>query len=472
MRCDRRSDSRVMIPAYSRVIASPLCFPVASSSPNMRISDSGVFSSCETLAMKSLFICEARRSARTDSQTTAQPERDDHRGDRDQQHPQDALRLGLRPQLGHVAGRDLDAPGVQRLAERRLVLERRPRLRLAVDGARHLVEDDDPPLARHHLHLVGDPVLGDERQIQLGRDVVVVTVGGLLGGVGDEHRLALEQLVQVAEVSRLVGGPGLQRLPLQPLDVALPAVHLAPAVRRVRRRVERADLERLVEQRHRLDPRRADRRAPAARRAVSSHSICLEQLAVGLVDAVLDLLREQVGELLVPLHQRRLAAHRRRHRVAVAVVGERHGRPDDGREDDGQDDRSQRDACALPGHRGWLRIARKPTPWPKSSATFSSARTPARPAPNPPAALEVRPRSPPRCKKGWGVIPSCGGGWPSPRPVASAPASKGPTIVVYPEAVWYVGVTPADVPEIVEQHMSGGRPVERLRRKDEGESTD
>ena len=47
------------------------------------------------------------------------------------------------------------------------------------------------------------------------------------------------------------------------------------------------------------------------------------------------------------------------------------------------------------------------------------------------------------------------------------PCFEGPTIVVYPEAVWYVGVTPADVPEIVEQHMSGGRPVERLRRQDQ-----
>ena len=27
-----------------------------------------------------------------------------------------------------------------------------------------------------------------------------------------------------------------------------------------------------------------------------------------------------------------------------------------------------------------------------------------------------------------------------------------------------MGVTAADVPEIVEQHMRGGRPVERLRR--------
>ena|SRR5947209_1063709 len=38
----------------------------------------------------------------------------------------------------------------------------------------------------------------------------------------------------------------------------------------------------------------------------------------------------------------------------------------------------------------------------------------------------------------------------------------GPTVVVYPEAVWYGGVTPADVHEIVESHIIGNRPVERL----------
>ena len=43
------------------------------------------------------------------------------------------------------------------------------------------------------------------------------------------------------------------------------------------------------------------------------------------------------------------------------------------------------------------------------------------------------------------------------------PCFEGPTIVVYPEAVWYVGVTKEDVAEIVEQHMLAGRPVERLR---------
>lgn len=39
---------------------------------------------------------------------------------------------------------------------------------------------------------------------------------------------------------------------------------------------------------------------------------------------------------------------------------------------------------------------------------------------------------------------------------------KGPTVVVYPEAVWYGGVTLDDVDEIVDQHIIGGRPVLRL----------
>jgi (2Fe-2S) ferredoxin len=39
----------------------------------------------------------------------------------------------------------------------------------------------------------------------------------------------------------------------------------------------------------------------------------------------------------------------------------------------------------------------------------------------------------------------------------------GPTVVVYPEAVWYGFVKPEDVTEIVEEHVRQGRPVERLR---------
>lgn len=38
----------------------------------------------------------------------------------------------------------------------------------------------------------------------------------------------------------------------------------------------------------------------------------------------------------------------------------------------------------------------------------------------------------------------------------------GVTIVVYPEQVWYGGVTVDDIPEIVEQHLIGGKVVERL----------
>ena len=43
----------------------------------------------------------------------------------------------------------------------------------------------------------------------------------------------------------------------------------------------------------------------------------------------------------------------------------------------------------------------------------------------------------------------------------------GPTVVVYPEAVWYGHVQASDAAEIVEQHLVGGRPVERLRLADE-----
>src|SRR5579862_6378473 len=38
----------------------------------------------------------------------------------------------------------------------------------------------------------------------------------------------------------------------------------------------------------------------------------------------------------------------------------------------------------------------------------------------------------------------------------------GPTVVVYPEAVWYGHVKPEDVDEIIESHIIGNKPVERL----------
>jgi (2Fe-2S) ferredoxin len=42
------------------------------------------------------------------------------------------------------------------------------------------------------------------------------------------------------------------------------------------------------------------------------------------------------------------------------------------------------------------------------------------------------------------------------------PCLEGPSIVVYPEGVWYARVQKSDAPEIVREHMLGGRPVERL----------
>ena len=42
----------------------------------------------------------------------------------------------------------------------------------------------------------------------------------------------------------------------------------------------------------------------------------------------------------------------------------------------------------------------------------------------------------------------------------------GPNVVVYPDGVWYGGVTEADVAEIVDRHLVGGEPVARLRLAD------
>lgn len=40
--------------------------------------------------------------------------------------------------------------------------------------------------------------------------------------------------------------------------------------------------------------------------------------------------------------------------------------------------------------------------------------------------------------------------------------SRGATLVVYPENVWYAGVTLQDLDEIVASHLVAGRPVDRL----------
>ena len=40
---------------------------------------------------------------------------------------------------------------------------------------------------------------------------------------------------------------------------------------------------------------------------------------------------------------------------------------------------------------------------------------------------------------------------------------QGCSVVVYPEGVWYGHVALSDVNELVDQHLIGGEPVERLR---------
>jgi (2Fe-2S) ferredoxin len=40
---------------------------------------------------------------------------------------------------------------------------------------------------------------------------------------------------------------------------------------------------------------------------------------------------------------------------------------------------------------------------------------------------------------------------------------EGPVCVVYPEAIWYTYVDETDVDEIIDSHLVGGKPVERLK---------
>ena len=41
--------------------------------------------------------------------------------------------------------------------------------------------------------------------------------------------------------------------------------------------------------------------------------------------------------------------------------------------------------------------------------------------------------------------------------------AQGPSVVIYPEGVWYTYVDQSDIDEIIEEHLQNGRIVERLR---------
>lgn len=45
--------------------------------------------------------------------------------------------------------------------------------------------------------------------------------------------------------------------------------------------------------------------------------------------------------------------------------------------------------------------------------------------------------------------------------------SHGPVVQVTPEDVWYGGVQAADVPELIDKHVLGGQPIERLEIADD-----
>lgn len=56
----------------------------------------------------------------------------------------------------------------------------------------------------------------------------------------------------------------------------------------------------------------------------------------------------------------------------------------------------------------------------------------------------------------WGAVAvtSCG---------CLGPCFEGPNLVVYPEGVWYSGVQASDIEDIVDIHLRGGQPIDRLR---------
>jgi (2Fe-2S) ferredoxin len=56
------------------------------------------------------------------------------------------------------------------------------------------------------------------------------------------------------------------------------------------------------------------------------------------------------------------------------------------------------------------------------------------------------------------------------RPVGTTclgPCETGVTVAVFPDNVWYAGVTAQDVPEIIDSHIINNTPVERLMHKED-----
>jgi (2Fe-2S) ferredoxin len=64
-------------------------------------------------------------------------------------------------------------------------------------------------------------------------------------------------------------------------------------------------------------------------------------------------------------------------------------------------------------------------------------------------------------KEGRVVVTKCG---------SVGLCAVGPAVLIYPEGVWYYGVTPQDVPELVESHFVQGQILERLLAMRLGES--
>ena len=46
---------------------------------------------------------------------------------------------------------------------------------------------------------------------------------------------------------------------------------------------------------------------------------------------------------------------------------------------------------------------------------------------------------------------------------------QGPVLIVYPDGVWYGNLGVEDVDELIDEHLVGGRPVERLVITPDGE---